>query len=503
MKPTSLARLRRLARRILATVVLGVLAFLVWERVTFEREDWIADYEQLKAHVSGHYANLLWLVDERGLDPVALDRGTMALLQAADTDREARAAIVAFVAAFHDGHFRVHRTKLSKRLEVWWAELWVSDVEATALRATTPGADACTALGIFGDEGGLAFELEDAPEFTPMRADDRAFAAGTLALGDRRFGILRIPIFDQARYRSACIRAWDAYRERIESECDEHCIDDFVHLELPNRLLAELSATVHALAELDIHALVVDITRNGGGTDWVDPAARVLSTHELACPRLAFIRDPHWSERLDHLALEIDEDLGHEHPPEDRALLEIARTRVRHLADAARERCDLTSIWTDPVRPSCTNLVEDEYYACGVFPWLPPGRLAGAETRGDLHEPLRYAYEPGAFGGPLYVLVDGYTASAAEYFAAMLVDGDAATLYGQRTAGSGCGYTNGGVPVDLHHSGLRVEMPDCQRRRRDGGNELAGITPHVPIDWSPDDDAKTRRGKLFAALRGS
>jgi hypothetical protein len=501
VEPSRFVRLRRLARRILGAVVVGVLGLLVWERVTFDREEWIADYEQLRAHVSVHYANLLWVVDERGLDPVALDRQTMQRLHDADTDREARAAIVGFVDAFEDGHLRVHRIKLSKRLEAWWAGLWAEDVDATALRSTTPGAEACSALGFHEEQGGLAFGLADAPGFTPLPADDRAFAAGTLVLDERRFGILRIPIFDQRRYRSTCIRAWEAYREHIDGECDEACIDDFAYLQVPNRLLAELTATVRALDDSGIETLVVDITHNGGGTDWVDPAARILSTRALPCPRLAFIRHPHWSDRLEGVAHEVEDDLRGDHPPEDRALLEQARARLQHLVVAAREPCDLSSIWTDPAHPSCTNLVEEEYYACGVFAHLPPGSLAGAKTRGDLHKALRHAYEPGRYDGPLFVLIDDYTGSAAEHFAAMLSDGEAATLYGQRTAGSGCGYTNGGVPALLQHSELRVDMPDCQRRRLDGSNELAGITPDVLIDWLPEDDLETRRSKLLEALR--
>jgi Peptidase family S41 len=181
--------------------------------------------------------------------------------------------------------------------------------------------------------------------------------------------------------------------------------------------------------------------------------------------------------------------------------LAAAHTRLQQLVEQARQPCDLGSIWTDPTPPSCTNLVEDEYYACGVFPHLPPGSLAGAATRGDLWKALRYTYAPGRHQGPLVVLVDGHTGSAAEYFTAMLADGGAATLLGQRTVGSGCGYTNGGVPAVLRHSELRVELPDCQRRRLDGANELAGITPHVVIDWEPNDDVEARRAKLLAALR--
>jgi hypothetical protein len=483
------------------TIAVGWLAFAVWERVSFDRDEWIADYEQLRAHVTMHYANLTWAIDSRGLDPVALDRETMQRLLDADTDREARAAIVAFVEAFEDGHFRVHRIKLSKRLEAWWAGLSADDAATTAsLDASMLAGEVCTRLGFHDDRGGLDFGLADAPGFTPLPAAERAFAAGTLELGGHRFGVVRIPIFDQKRYRSACIRAWDAYRQRVDSACTDDCIDKFVYLKVPNLLLADLSASVHELDEAGIEALVIDITGNGGGTDWVDPAARIVSSRPLVCPRLVFIRHPHWSDRLAGVLSEVEDDLRGDHPPEDHALLEQARARLQDLVAEAREPCDLDSIWTDPARPSCTNLVEQEYSACGVFSHVAPGSLAGANTRGALFESLSYSYDVGRYDGPLLVLIDANTGSAAEHFAAMLADNDAATLLGQRTAGSGCGYTNGGVPARLLHSELRVDMSDCQRRRRNGENELAGIEPDAPIDWSPEDDDEERRKKLFAAL---
>lgn len=68
------------------------------------------------------------------------------------------------------------------------------------------------------------------------------------------------------------------------------------------------------------------------------------------------------------------------------------------------------------------------------------------------------------------------------------------------TRGSGCGYTNGGVLAILDHSGLRVEMPDCQRRRADGSNELAGIMPAIVVDESAESDEGTLRQKWLAAL---
>jgi C-terminal processing protease CtpA/Prc len=80
--------------------------------------------------------------------------------------------------------------------------------------------------------------------------------------------------------------------------------------------------------------------------------------------------------------------------------------------------------------------------------------------------------------------VDAASASATEAFVAMLLDNGAATVIGERTYGAGCGYTDGGLPIELPNSGIVVWMPDCARFRIDGTNEIEGIEPDIPLPWS-------------------
>jgi C-terminal processing protease CtpA/Prc len=93
---------------------------------------------------------------------------------------------------------------------------------------------------------------------------------------------------------------------------------------------------------------------------------------------------------------------------------------------------------------------------------------------------------------PLLLLVDRRTASASEYLAVRFKDHAHATILGEHTAGAGCGMTNGGVPISLPRTGLRVELPDCARLRQDGRNEREGVDvdvplgPHADSGWSPD-----------------
>ena len=89
---------------------------------------------------------------------------------------------------------------------------------------------------------------------------------------------------------------------------------------------------------------------------------------------------------------------------------------------------------------------------------------------------------------PLFVLVDAGTASASEYFAAVLQDSNAARIVGTRTMGAGCGYLDGGGEFVLPRTKLRVRAPNCVRTRKDGTNERAGIRPDVELTSSSGND---------------
>lgn len=368
--------------RIAQTLALSALAWIVWERITFDREHWQADYVQLREHLGATYANLLWAREEGGLDLVALDRRTREALDDAGTDRQARAAIADFLAAFDDGHLRIHRIKLSKRIEAWWAGLGQETGEPIELRSQTPAEAACAALGFGSRDGSFSPELALAEGFSALPGEDNAFEAATLELpGGKRWGLLRIHSFDERAMLPACRRAWPRFAERIDGVCDEDCRDEFSYGAVPDQLLAELTARIEQLQGAGIDALLVDIMHNGGGTDWVDPAARLLTDVPMVCPRLTFIRHPHWSERLRARLGAVERDLEAQMPDADRWLLVDAQARIGRLLEQAEARCDLSGVWTDPTPPACSNLVEAEYYACGVFGYLESDRLASAGTR--------------------------------------------------------------------------------------------------------------------------
>jgi hypothetical protein len=365
---------------------------------------------------------------------------------------------------------------------------------------------ACAVMGFKERPAVAPFEGTAVPGFELLADPANAFPAGLLTLAPgRTWGVVRIPLFSEDAYPAVCLATWDAYRAGKEGACDEECRYAFFSEAVTPRLLADLAARVRRFQEAKVEGVVVDLTGNGGGTDWVDPAARLFGPRPMACPELGVIRHPHWSKRLERFHTELNAGLTlPELPPlseSDRRLLTEARDRVAKLAVETRRTCSREGLWSKKgVTKACPGVVRG-LHACGLLPYVPPDALAGRPTRQNVFEALGFRFEEALHTGPLVVLVDGRTASAAEYAAAMLKDSGGARLVGARTHGSGCGYTNGGVPVVLRHSGLKVQLSDCARYRRDGTNEVEGLTPDLAVPWGPLDTPVERARKWMDTLR--
>ena len=106
-----------------------------------------------------------------------------------------------------------------------------------------------------------------------------------------------------------------------------------------------------------------------------------------------------------------------------------------------------------------------------------PGTVADPRVARVLHWPMLIAPLWGTWTGPLYVLTNNHTYSAAEMFAAVLENNHAATTIGAPTGGDGCGFMNTPEPLVLPHSHLRFRLPNCVRIRADGTDEVAGVRP--------------------------
>ncbi len=220
---------------------------------------------------------------------------------------------------------------------------------------------------------------------------------------------------------------------------------------------------------------MVDISGNGGGTEWAEAAARMVSPVPIRSEALGFVRGAHWETRWRNHADGLRAAAA-QAAPEDRARLLGWAAQ----ADAAR------ALAATPCTPRsvCIGRVG---FATGLVGEASATSFAGKPWADWVFSPAQYPYHDSVWRGPLIVLVDDYTGSAAEQFAAVLQDNRAAIILGQRTGGAGCGHTDGGTPTALSNSGAVLELPDCIRFRADGSNEVDGVIPDLPVAMRASD----------------
>jgi hypothetical protein len=357
-----------------------------------QRQAWLADYAGLKASMQQGYANLDWIVAHRGLDLAELDRKTIARLDAAQGKADAVSAIDDFFVAFHDPHIRPARGAAPE------AALnnarWLRQFEEGATAdGDGPRSQTCADLGYRARVRQGAFDPTALPGWTPIASPYfTAGRTGTLA-------VLRIPSFSEQDYLAACEATWRPGRSDRETQLATRAV-----------LQAELVRLAKAARKAGAKSLALDITGNGGGSEWSEEAAALFSTRT------------------------------------------VTRPSPRRVVQA----CDRSAIWHG--QPVCGNLAQ-------------AGELDRLEGKG-------------AWRGPVAVLVDKRSASAAEDFAYWLAGSGVARLVGERTFGAGCGYVDGGWAYQFTAFDAHAMMPNCSRYTREGVNQIEGLTPAVAYDWS-------------------
>ncbi|MBN8729213.1 MAG: hypothetical protein J0L64_01630 [Acidobacteria bacterium] len=403
--------------------------FAIWNPFeTVDHAAWERDLDILLADLSRGHANLDWLAATGRVNPPQLAAAARRGLREASSNRAARAVLYEFVDGFHDPHLRIEGRRN-----------WLPGFLRKRRRLEID----------YRGEG-----------YTALPAG--VFEAGLLALGQgSTAGVIRIERFGHETYGDVM---------RAVNNDDERAM----------RLLVErLHERVGEIERRGARVLLVDITGNGGGTDWADGAARLLSPKPLHYGGVGFVRHPHHTSTLPSQRAMLQRDLARtDLRPEQRALLERALAEQSRLEQEVAVNCDRSQVWTTGTA-ACSSLIRRP--GGGLAGYVPPGVVAGLESAPALFGEENLRVREGAWTGPVAILMDGRTASASEQFAALLRDNGAAVLLGQRSLGAGCGYINGGIQSRLPHSGLVVKMPDCARFRANGENEIAGLEPDVPL----------------------
>lgn len=470
---------RRLLRLvILALVVLAAVA--AKDRVGYDPAPYLGDLRALEDSAAGGYANLEWQVQRGVVDPVALHRATDSLIRHATTRSQARHALTAFAAAFKDGHF--HATRPTPALITKLEDL-VTGRRDGATSIGVGAAKGCAALGYRDDRSPSPLATHTA--YRALGPADASFATGVIAAAGRTIGVLRIDAFGVDRFGTVCATAWpEAAREDSSGLCASRC-QDRLWIATSDSLLAELRRAIARLETAKATLLLIDLTGNGGGNDWVAAAARQFTATPLRGHFAAVVRHPHHERQLVARLAALRAAREAATDGAWRATLDTALGHAEAQLAAVRARCDRRAIWTKGLAAvGCTQLASEQF-TTGFVDYLPPAAHAHAGA-GEVFGPAAFVYREGVWRGELALLVDRGTASASEDFVVALHDGAGVPVLGERTWGAGCGYTDGGIGFRLPASGLVVEMPDCARVRRGGENEVSGIEPSMPLTVTAD-----------------
>jgi hypothetical protein len=424
---------------------------------SFDPKPWLDDLEQTREAIATKYANLEWVVIEREINLESLFTDAKSQLQSATSETDAQAVFDRLARRLGDGHVRFR---------------WSTDHSPKAV----PKAD-CAALGY-----DLGIRGKPVAAFMPgyvalADAPAKEFPAGIMELKGQKIGVIKIGIFTPDGMPELCAESLTALNIPPDSACDDTCkdrIDTWISDRMTRDLAAQLRAIEHAKADV----LLVDVANNGGGTEWAEAAARMVTAVRLKSERIGFVRGPHWKE---HFTYTID-DLrvaAKGASKKDQEILNGLAEQARAYQREAASPCDSQPLWQGK-RPSC-NWLGIGFYASGLIDSADPQALKNKPWAKDFFTPMQYPYDEGVWRGPLIVLVNEKTGSAAEEFAAVLQDNRVAVVIGAPTGGAGCGHTNGGTPTTLKNSGGILELPDCARIRADGSNEVMGIQPDVLV----------------------
>ncbi|MCC6919139.1 MAG: hypothetical protein IT548_08030 [Alphaproteobacteria bacterium] len=444
---------------------------------------WIADLAQAERVLADQAPNLEWSIKERGLDLPELARQAEDGLYAARSDGEAREVLRNFLNQLGDGHISLDWPDERQVEEQVWGT-----------------ASICKSLGYRDEERAPGLPFDKAGGRAIATPDSEIFPIHVLDLPGGRLGVLRIPSFHEWGYYRYCPQAVAIVGLPDDGECAEDCGGQ-IGRKSAELLTEAVARQIEVLKGQGISALAVDITQNGGGSLWLDPVARMLTGVKLKAPQLALTRTPAWRAALQTNLNAVEADLanpilglGY------RTVLTEAQAKLKQALAEANISCDRMALWQGKT-PGCSLIPPTRLFATGVLDYAEPGAFTLLRSASALFYSALYSYDEGLWQGPLYVMLDEGSASAAEHFATLLKDNGAATLIGEPTFGAGCGWmASGDMPVTLARTGGQLHVPDCVWYRKDGTNEVAGVEPDILIPWRYYDNGVQKARRAVTAL---
>jgi len=255
-------------RRSSLALLAAVLLLAAGDVATYDSRAWTGDLERIEADMAQGYANLDWIAEKRSLDLAALDRSTRARLAGAHSRVRAFFALRDFVHAFGDPHLRL---KWGQRpIE----EARVASASSVDGEAEDPpvGAD-CAAAGYEEGEHAFTFPFASLPGWRALPGAD--FPSGVA--GD--VGVLRIAQLGENQYEGACRKVFKTGMGTRE-----------LQLAVRARQQEQLRGSIAAWGRAGARRLRIDVTGNGGGSEWVSEVIALATPRTLARAEVRVVR---------------------------------------------------------------------------------------------------------------------------------------------------------------------------------------------------------------------
>lgn len=217
---------------------------------TYDARAWGADFERLKGDMAQGYANLDWIAEHRRLDLPALSRQTAGELDGAWSRVRAWLALQRFIDRFGDPHLQLASQEESG--------------PAAARAGPAPDPQVADCGGYEEGEHGFGIPVERLPGWRPLSGGN--FPTGLAG----STGFLRIAQFGENQYLSACTAR---FRPGIGKRA--------LQLEVRAALQAELRSRLAQLRRAGAKRLLVDLSGNGGGSEWVNEAVPLFTARPL------------------------------------------------------------------------------------------------------------------------------------------------------------------------------------------------------------------------------
>lgn len=248
-------KLKRLLLRTFVFAMATLLVVILIDIATFDRQAAHADYDRLKHGMAQHYANLDWQVEYRKVNLVKRDQAMNERLAVSLSRVQTYFAFRDFVSSFRDLHFFMASGDAPDNIKVG------------ELSSTDAARSQCGEAGYENEDLSSVLDFASLPAWRPIGGTN--FPAGISG----ELGVIRIAEFGENKYAAACAAV--AVPDQSARE-----------LQLATRtiLQLELRETLGELRAQGATRLAVDLTGNGGGSEWATEAAALFVSGDLQRP---------------------------------------------------------------------------------------------------------------------------------------------------------------------------------------------------------------------------